>query len=61
MYEVTGTRDTLMPEVVEMASDAADTQHRMLALQLHDHLNILQQTPLLITSLNDACSQHGTA
>lgn len=45
-----------MPEVVEMASDAADTNHRMLALQLQDHLKILQQTPLLIISLNDAAN-----
>ncbi|KAL0051936.1 hypothetical protein WJX82_004816 [Trebouxia sp. C0006] len=56
IYEVTGTRDTFMPEVVEMASDAADTNHRMLALQLQDHLKILQQTPLLIISLNDAAN-----
>ncbi len=39
-----------------MAASAVNTSHRMLALQLQDHLNILQQTPLLITNLNDAAN-----
>ncbi|DBA74909.1 TPA: hypothetical protein ACH3X2_009239 [Trebouxia sp. C0005] len=56
MYEVTGTRDSFMPWIVAVAANAADTSHRMLALQLQDHLKILQQTPLPIGNLIDAAN-----
>ncbi len=45
-----------MPWITAVAANAADTSHRMLALQLQDHLKILQQTPLLITNLIDAAN-----
>ena len=45
-----------MPEIVGLVVRARDTRDRMLALQLQDNLNILQQSPVLITSLDDAAN-----